>query len=37
VELAFLQKQNKTRLLASSHAIRVEPSFPDVSRLGSKI
>ena len=34
---AFLQRQKKSRLLASSHAMRVEPSFPNVSRLDGKI
>jgi hypothetical protein len=34
---AFLQRQKKTRLLASSHAMRVKPSFPNASRLSGKI
>jgi hypothetical protein len=30
----LLQRQKKARLLASSHAMRVEPSFPNISHLG---
>jgi hypothetical protein len=31
------EKQKKARLLASSHAMRVKPSFPNVSRFDGKI